>query len=77
MLSENAFLFKFVFFLGNKGTILFFCRSHNTSCLPTKILHNGWIRFLLGHEDDPREIENNAYANFWGVKRGLLWDLQK
>ena len=34
---------------------------------PRKILHNDCIRFLLGHEDDPREIENNAYANFGGI----------
>ena len=35
---------------------------------PPQILHNDCIRFLLGHEDDPREIENNAYAKFffWG-----------
>ena len=42
-----------------------------------KILHNDCVQFLLGHEDDPREIENNAYANFWGGKRGVLWDLRK
>ena len=43
-------------------------KSHNTLCLPPKILHNDCIRFLLGREDDPREIENNGYTNFWGVK---------
>ena len=42
--------------------------STNTLLLHPKILHNDCIRFLLGHEDDPREIENNAYANFWWVK---------
>ena len=33
-----------------------------------KNLHRHCIRFLLAHEDDPREIENKAYANVWGVK---------
>ena len=51
------------------------------TCLPPKILHNDCIRFLLGDEDDPREIENNGYANFFfgggGVGRGVLWDLRK
>ena len=52
--------------------ILYSRKSHNTSCLPPppqkKILHNDCIRFLLGHEDDLKEIENNGYANFWGLK---------
>ena len=26
------------------------------------------LQFLLGHEDVPREIKNNAYANCLGVK---------
>ena len=38
-----------------KTFILYFRKSHNTSCLPPKILHNDCIRFLLGHEGDPRE----------------------
>ena len=33
-----------------------------------KILHNHCLQVLLGHEDVLREIKNNAYANFWGVK---------
>ena len=57
--------------------ILYFRKSHNTSCLPPEILHNDCIRFLLGHEHDPREIENNAYANVWEGKTGVLWDLRK
>ena len=44
--------------------ILYFRKSHNTSCLLPKILYNDCVQFLLGHEDDPREIKNNAYANF-------------
>ena len=28
--------------------------------------HNHCLQFLLGHEDVPREIKNNTYANFWG-----------
>ena len=33
-----------------------------------KILHNHCLQVLLGREDVLREIKNNAYANFWGVK---------
>ena len=33
-----------------------------------KILHNHCLQVLLGHEDVLREIKNNAYANFGGVK---------
>ena len=36
-------------------------------CLP-KLLHNHCLQFLLGHENVPREVENNAYADLWGVK---------
>ena len=50
------------------GEILHFRKFHNTSCLPSKILHNDCIQFLLGHDDDPREIENNGYANIWRLK---------
>ena len=35
-------------------------------CAPN-ILHNLWFSFLLGITAVPREIENNAYAKFWGV----------
>ena len=35
---------------------------------PPKILHNHCLQVLLGHKDVLREIKNNAYANFWGVK---------
>ena len=43
-------------------------QSHNTPLLPPKILHNDCLQVLLGHEDVLREIKDNAYANFWGVK---------
>ena len=34
---------------------------------PPKLLHNLCFSFLLGITAVPREIENNAYANFfWG-----------
>ena len=39
-------------------------------CHP-KILH--CLQFLLGVKKAPRETENNAYAKFWGDKRGVLW----
>ena len=43
-------------------------QSHNTPLSAPKILHNHCLQVLLGHEDVLREIKNNAYANFWGVK---------
>ena len=43
-------------------------QSHNTPLLPPKILQNHCLQVLLVHEDVLREIKNNAYANFWGVK---------
>ena len=46
-----------------------FAQSHNTPLLPPKILQNHCFQVLLGHEDILREIKNNAYANFWGVKK--------
>ena len=51
--------------------ILYFRKSYNTSCLPPKILHNECNQFLLGQEDDPREIENNGYANFFCGGKGV------
>ena len=42
-------------------------------CLPPppptqkRIFHNLCFSFLLGITAVPREIENNAYAQFWGV----------
>ena len=66
--------------LYRKRPILYLHKSHNTPLLPSKILHNHCL-CLLRHEDVPREIETNAYANFggWGGggKRGVLWDLCK
>ena len=43
--------------------------SHNTPFLPPQILHNLCFLFLLGVTAVPREIENNAYAKFWGANR--------
>ena len=31
------------------------------------------LQSLLGVKMVPREIENNAYSNFWGVKQRALW----
>ena len=39
---------------------------HNTFCLPPKILYILCFQFLLGITVVPGEIENNAYATFWG-----------
>ena len=40
-------------------------QSNNT---PPKLLHNHCLQFLLGHDNVPREVQNNAYADVWGVK---------
>ena len=34
-----------------------------------KILRNLCVSFLLGITVVPREIENNAYAKFWGANK--------
>ena len=36
---------------------------------PSQILHNLSFLFLLGLTAVPREIENTAYAKFWGAKK--------
>ena len=41
-------------------------------CNP-KILHKHRLQFLLRVKMAPREIENNAYAKFWGDKQRALW----
>ena len=43
--------------------------SHNAPYLPPKILHNLCFSFLLGITAVPREIENYAYAKFWGANK--------
>ena len=43
--------------------------SHNASYLPPQILQNLRFSFLLGITAVPREIENNAYAKFWGENK--------
>ena len=50
--------------------------SHNATYLsppaplpPKKILHNLCFSFLLGITAVQREIENNAYAKFWGANK--------
>ena len=40
------------------SVILYLHKSNNTILLPPRT-------FGLGHEDNPREIEINACANFW------------
>ena len=48
--------------------------SHNATYLSPpppqkKILHNLCFSFLLGITAVQREIENNAYAKFWGASK--------
>ena len=58
----------FSLLVGRKLPILHFHKSHNEPLLSPKILHNHCLQFLLGHEDVPGEIENNAYETFFGGK---------
>ena len=57
-------------------TIRYLHNSHNAPYLPLKILHNLCFSFLLGITVVPREIKNNAYANFWGEIRCIMGDVQ-
>ena len=43
--------------------------SHNSNYLAPKILQKLCFAFLLGITAVPREIENNAYAKFWGASK--------
>ena len=43
--------------------------SHNAPHLPPNTLHNLCFSFLLGITATPWEIENNAYAKFWGANK--------
>ena len=42
---------------------------HNAPYLSPKILHKLCFSFLLAITAVPKEIENNAYAKFWGVNQ--------
>ena len=62
------------FWAANKVHLGRFCKSvkyisHNTPCLPTKILLNLCFSFLVGITAVPREIENNASAKFWAANK--------
>ena len=50
--------------------------SRSAAYLSPQILHNLCFSFLLGITAVPREIENNAYANFWGQIRCIMGDVQ-
>ena len=60
-------MFWSIHYLHNPITHLFY--------LP-KILHNHCLQVLPGHEYVLREIKNNAYANFGGVKRCIMGFVQ-
>ena len=52
--------------------------SYNAPSLPPpQILHNLCFSFLPGITAVLREIENNAYAKFWGCKEGALREMWK
>ena len=50
--------------------------SHNAPYLPPLNLHNLCFSFLLGITAVLREIENNAYAKFWGQIGCNMGDMQ-
>ena len=43
--------------------------THDAPYLPPKVLDNLCVLFLLSVTAVPREIENNAYAKFWGANK--------
>ena len=43
--------------------------SHNTPCLPPKILYNVCLKLLLGISVVAREIEDNAFEKFGGANK--------
>ena len=43
--------------------------NHNAPYSTPQILHNLCFSILLGITVVPREIENHAYAKFWGVNK--------
>ena len=52
--------------------------STNVRTYPiSKILHNYFLHFLLGHEDVPKRIRKKCRCKFLERKRGVLWDLCK
>ena len=54
--------------MSKKGALRHFRIPHDAPYLPPKILYNLCFSFLLSVTAVPREIENNAYAEFWGGK---------
>jgi len=68
LLSKHPECFSKVKIRKGHFSIPYLHKSHNTPLLPPNILHNNCLTFLLGHKDVPREIKNNAYANFGGLK---------
>ena len=59
-----------------KRSIRLLHMSHNAPYLPSKVLHNPCFSFLLGITAVPREIENNAYAKFWGRQITCTWQIR-
>ena len=43
--------------------------DHNKSFSRPKILHNHCFQFLPGITVVPKEIEDNGYAEFWGLRK--------
>ena len=56
--------------MSKKGALRQFRIPHDApySPPPPQILYNLCFSFLLSVTAVPREIENNAYAEFWGGK---------
>ena len=54
---------------GEEVVILHFHIAHNAPRLLAKFFHNYFSLFLLGNTVVPREIEDNGYANFWGINK--------
>ena len=58
--------------------ILYFRKSHNTSCLSPKILHTVMIVFDFSWDIKMTQEKSKTMSmQIFGGKRGVLWDLQK
>ena len=69
---KSQFVIRFVILLLKK-LILHLHKSHNTSLLPPKILHNHCLQVLLGHDESQGKFKTMPMQNYFGGRSGVLW----
>ena len=58
--------------------IQYFLTGHNAPCLPSKLLHTRFFRFLLSVKVVPREMKTMVIQNLAGRgdgEQGALWPM--